>query len=69
MCKQHGTVKLEVEIQAWAIDKLVPYVRNPRKNDAAVGVLSVSVHERCRPQLLPSVFDGLVRRRGCRSRW
>jgi hypothetical protein len=25
-----------IEVQTWAIDRLVPYVRNPRKNDGAV---------------------------------
>ena len=27
---------MQTETQTWSIDRLVPYVRNPRKNDAAV---------------------------------
>ena len=33
------------EIQIWPIDRLVPYPRNPRKNDAAVDRMCGSIHE------------------------
>ena len=28
--------RVETQIEHWSIDKLVPYARNPRKNDPAV---------------------------------
>src|SRR5881227_981143 len=34
-----------LQIQIWAIDKLVFYVRNPRKNDAAVDRMVASIKE------------------------
>ena len=33
-----------MEIQIWSIDRLVPYARNPRKNDAAVDRMASSIH-------------------------
>jgi DNA modification methylase len=35
----------QMEIQHWAIDRLVPYIRNPRKNDAAVDRMAASMRE------------------------
>jgi len=34
-----------LEIQIWAIDRLVLYARNPRKNDAAVDRMCSSIRE------------------------
>ena len=34
-----------IEVQTWAIDRLVPYVRNPRKNDGAVDRMCSSIRE------------------------
>lgn len=34
-----------MEIQIWPIDRLIPYVRNPRKNDAAVDRMVASMRE------------------------
>src|SRR5580698_1466976 len=34
-----------MEIQTWPIDKLVPYARNPRKNDAVVELMCNSIRE------------------------
>ena len=34
-----------MEIQVWPIDKLVPYARNPRRNDAAVDRMCASIRE------------------------
>jgi hypothetical protein len=34
-----------LQIQIWPIDKLVPYARNPRKNDAAVDRMCSSIRE------------------------
>lgn len=32
-------------IEFWPIDKLIPYARNPRKNDSAVGRMASSIQE------------------------
>src|SRR5215469_5126017 len=34
-----------LEIQIWSIDRLIPYARNPRKNDAAVDRMVSSIRE------------------------
>jgi hypothetical protein len=36
---------LETHIELWQIDRLVPYVRNPRRNDAAVDRMAASIQE------------------------
>src|SRR5438874_5029073 len=36
---------MQTEIQTWNIDRLVPYIRNPRKNDAAVDRMCGSIRE------------------------
>src|SRR5580658_5495256 len=36
---------LDLHIEMWAIDRLVPYVRNPRRNDAAVDRMAASIRE------------------------
>jgi len=33
------------QVEVWPIDKLMPYLRNPRKNDAAVDRMMASIHE------------------------
>src|SRR5437762_12729766 len=38
-------VMVQTEIQTWNIDRLVPYARNPRKNDAAVDRMIASISE------------------------
>lgn len=38
-------VPQQLEIEIWAIGRLVPYVRNPRKNDAAVDRMVASIRE------------------------
>src|SRR5580658_7459505 len=35
----------QMEIQTWPIERLVPYIRNPRKNDAAVDRMAASMRE------------------------
>lgn len=37
--------QVEYEILLWPIDKLIPYARNPRKNDAAVDRMAASIRE------------------------
>jgi ParB-like chromosome segregation protein Spo0J len=36
---------LDTHIEMWRIDRLIPYVRNPRKNDAAVDRMAASIRE------------------------
>jgi len=36
---------LALQVETWPIDRLVAYVRNPRKNDAAVGRMCSSIRE------------------------
>ncbi len=36
---------MQPEVETWKIDRLVPYVRNPRKNDEAVGKMAASITE------------------------
>src|SRR5436190_12260681 len=36
---------MQTEIQTWNIDRLVPYIRNPRKNDSAVDRMCSSIRE------------------------
>jgi len=38
-------MQTRMEIQIWPIDKLIPYERNPRKNDAAVERMCASLRE------------------------
>src|SRR5450755_3204685 len=33
------------EVQYWQIERLVPYARNPRKNDAAIDRMAASIRE------------------------
>src|ERR1035438_6299201 len=40
-----GAIKKMLEIQLWPIDRLVFYVRNPRKNDGAVDQMCGSIKE------------------------
>jgi hypothetical protein len=37
--------RVETQIEHWPIDKLVPYARNPRKNDSAVDRMCSSIRE------------------------
>jgi hypothetical protein len=37
--------RVEMQIEHWPIDKLVPYARNPRKNDSAVDRMCSSIRE------------------------
>src|SRR6516164_5700664 len=44
MLSQETTPQI-LQIHTWSIDKLVPYGRNPRKNDAAVDRMCGSIRE------------------------
>ena len=37
--------QVDLRIEMWHVDKLIPYVRNPRKNDAAVDRMAASIRE------------------------
>ena len=36
---------LDLQIEMWPIDRLIPYARNPRKNDTAVDRMAASIQE------------------------
>jgi ParB-like chromosome segregation protein Spo0J len=36
---------LGTHVEMWLIDRLIPYARNPRKNDAAVDRMAASIQE------------------------
>jgi DNA modification methylase len=42
---EENNMTQQMESQHWAIEKLVPYIRNPRKNDAAVDRMVSSMRE------------------------
>jgi DNA modification methylase len=61
-----------MEIQTWSIDKLVPYARNPRKNDAAVDRMCDSIREfkfkiPCLVRSDGEVIDGHLRLKAARK--
>src|SRR6266849_4086981 len=37
--------RLSMEVKIWPIDRLIPYARNPRKNDQAVDRMCASIRE------------------------
>src|SRR6202451_2645508 len=64
--------KISMEIQIWQIDKLVFYVRNPRKNDAAVDRMCGSIREfgfkiPCLVRSDGEVVDGHLRLKAARK--
>jgi hypothetical protein len=73
--KRQGTAtppKTSTEIQIWPIDKLVPYARNPRKNDAAVEQMCGSIREfgfkiPCLVRSDGEVIDGHLRLKAARK--
>jgi DNA modification methylase len=42
---ENNKMKNTIRMETWAIDKLIPYTRNPRKNDAAVDRMCSSIRE------------------------
>jgi DNA modification methylase len=61
-----------VQIQIWAIDRLVPYARNPRKNDKAVDRMLASIQEfgfkiPCLVRSDGEVVDGHLRLKAARK--
>jgi ParB-like chromosome segregation protein Spo0J len=63
---------LQPEIQVWNIDRLVPYARNPRKNDPAVERMCSSIREfgfkiPCLVRSNGDVVDGHLRLKAARK--
>jgi DNA modification methylase len=61
-----------MNIQVWPIDKLVPYARNPRRNDAAVDRMCASIREfgfkiPCLTRSDGEVIDGHLRLKAARK--
>ena len=73
--KKSGVVvpaEIPMEIQIWPIDKLAPYARNPRKNDAAVDRMCLSIREfgfkiPCLVRSDGEVIDGHLRLKAARK--
>src|ERR1700736_6804537 len=40
-----SSVLTDASVQLWPIERLIPYARNPRKNDAAVDRMAASIQE------------------------
>jgi len=62
----------DCEIQNWPIDRLVPYLRNPRKNDAAVDRMCRSIREfgfkiPCLVRSDGEIIDGHLRLKAARK--
>ena len=61
-----------MEIQIWPIDRLIPYARNPRKNDSAVDLMCGSIREfgfkvPCLVRSDGEVIDGHLRLKAARK--
>jgi ParB-like chromosome segregation protein Spo0J len=61
-----------LRMETWAIDRLIPYSRNPRKNDAAVDRMSGSIREfgfkiPCLIRSDGEVIDGHLRLKAARQ--
>ena len=64
--------EISTEIQLWPIDRLVFYLRNPRKNDAAVDLMCSSFREfgfkiPCLVRSDGEVIDGHLRLKAARK--
>jgi hypothetical protein len=64
--------KTSMEVQTWPIDKLVPYARNPRKNDGAVDQMCGALREfgfkiPCLVRSDGEVIDGHLRLKAARK--
>lgn len=70
--KRRLPMQTPMEIQIWPIDKLIPYERNPRKNDAAVDRMCASLREfgfkiPCLVRSDGEVIDGRLRLKAARK--
>jgi ParB-like chromosome segregation protein Spo0J len=65
----HATLQ---QVEIWPLDRFVPYVRNPRKNDAAVDRMCASIREfgfkiPCLVRSDGEVVDGHLRLKAARK--
>ena len=51
---------VSLSVEPWAIDRVIPYARNPRKNDAAVAAVAASIKEFGWRQPIVVDEDGVV---------
>ncbi len=70
--KRRPPMQTPMVIQSWPIDKLIPYERNPRKNDAAVEQMCASLREfgfkiPCLVRSDGEVIDGHLRLKAARQ--
>ncbi len=66
------TTTIDHGIETWPLDKLIPYARNPRKNDAAVSQMVASIREfgfkiPCLVRADGEVVDGHLRLKAARQ--
>jgi hypothetical protein len=70
--EQRPEARSPIIVQIWSIEKLIPYSRNPRKNDAAVGRMCDSIREfgfkiPCLVRSDGEVVDGHLRLKAARQ--
>src|SRR5436190_19319972 len=66
------TSSISIRMETWAVDRLIPYARNPRKNDAAVDRMCASIREfgfkiPCLVRSDGEVVDGHLRLKAARK--
>src|SRR5947209_18350098 len=66
------TSSISIQIETWPIDRLIPYARNPRKNDQAVDRMCASIREfgfkiPCLVRSDGEVVDGHLRLKAARK--
>src|SRR5438093_2618460 len=66
------TSSISIQMETWRIDRLIPYARNPRKNDQAVDRMCASIREfgfkiPCVARSDGEVVDGHLRLKAARK--
>jgi DNA modification methylase len=66
------TAAVTIQIETWPIDRLIPYARNPRKNDQAIDQMCASIREfgfkiPCLARSNGEVVDGHLRLKAARK--
>jgi len=72
MCTSSISISTSIQIETWPIDRLIPYARNPRKNDRAVERMCASIREfgfkiPCLVRSDGEVVDGHLRLKAARK--
>src|SRR5208283_3078675 len=67
-----NTTSISIQMETWPIDRLIPYARNPRRNDAAVDRMCASIREfgfkiPCLVRSDGEVLDGDLRLKAARK--